>query len=125
MDQAIRQVSGHWKAEFARHLVQTDGSAYSRILPHVDSSPAWGQVIPSSELTQAEVIHAVREEAAEKSVDVVLGRTGVGTLLCLGYEPLRICALLMADSLERNESRTADERCTVMDAYIIQTTPEA
>jgi hypothetical protein len=78
MGQAVRQVCDHLKPEFTRHLVQTDRSAYSRILPYVDTTTTWGQVIPNSELTQAEVIHATREETAETSVDVVLRRTGVG-----------------------------------------------
>jgi glycerol-3-phosphate dehydrogenase len=125
MDRAIRQEYGHLQPEVVRHLVQTDGSAHPCMLPSLDSNSAWGQVIPNGETTQAEVIHAVREEMAEELVDIVLRRTGVGTLGNPGYEPLRICGQLMAEALGWNESHTADELRTVIDAYVIQMTPEA
>lgn len=124
MQQALQQESGRLSPEVVRHLVQTYGSAYSCILSYVDSNPAWGQVISNSKVIQAEVIHAVREEMAEKLVDVVLRRTELGTLGYPGDQPLRICAQLMANELGWNTSRIEDELHEVVNAYIIRSPTE-
>jgi glycerol-3-phosphate dehydrogenase len=120
MQQAFQQESGRLRPEVVCHLVQTYGSAYARILSYVGSNPAWGQVMPNSKVIQAEVIHAVREEMAEKLVDVVFRRTELGTLGYPGDKPLRICAQLMADELGWSKSRLEDELGAVVNAYIIR-----
>ncbi|NEP34882.1 MULTISPECIES: glycerol-3-phosphate dehydrogenase/oxidase [unclassified Moorena] len=120
MNQAIEQESDQLSPEVVRNLVRKYGSAYQHILRYLDENPAWAQVLPNSDVIQAEVIHGVREEMAEKLVDVVFRRTDLGSAGYLGDEPLRLCAQLMARELGWNEAYTEAELRNVVDSYIIR-----
>ncbi|NES87508.1 MAG: hypothetical protein F6K10_42770 [Moorea sp. SIO2B7] len=120
MNQAIEQESDQLSPEVVRNLVRKYGSAYQEILRYLDENPAWAQVLPNSDVIQAEVIHGVREEMAEKLVDVVFRRTDLGSAGYPGDEPLRLCAQLMARELGWNEAYTEAELRKVVDSYIIR-----
>ncbi len=123
-EEAIAKEANRLSAEVIRHLVRTYGSTYEQVLAYLDENPAWGQVIPNSNIIQAEVIYAVREQMAEKLVDVVLRRTDLGTLGYPGMESLRLCAQLMAQELGWNEARIENELQEVAESYIIRPTTE-
>ena len=120
VSRVVVQDANRLAPEVLRHLVQTYGSAYSCILSYLHENPAWGQVIPNSQVTQAEVIHAIREEMAEKLADVVFRRTDLGTLGYPGHKPLRVCAELMSRELDWDRERTEIELSEVVDTYIIR-----
>ncbi|WP_088241546.1 glycerol-3-phosphate dehydrogenase/oxidase [Calothrix rhizosoleniae] len=120
MEEAVAKEADQLSAEVIRHLVRTYGSAYSKVLAYLDENPVWKEVIPNSNIIQAEVIYAVREQMAEKLVDVVLRRTDLGTLGYPGMEPLRLCAQLMAEELDWNEARIEAELSEVAKSYIIR-----
>ena len=58
---------------------------------------------------KAEVVHAVREEMAEKIGDVVFRRTDIGTGGHPGEEALRECARVMASELGWDGDRVRRE----------------
>jgi glycerol-3-phosphate dehydrogenase len=124
MTKAIAKEADRLSAEVVHHLVRTYGSAYSQVLAYLDENPSWGQVISNSNIIQAEVIYAIREQMAEKLVDVVLRRTDLGTLGYPGSESLRLCAQLMAQELGWNEARIEVELQEVAESYIIRPTTE-
>jgi glycerol-3-phosphate dehydrogenase len=109
MDRAIAHESGRLTPEVVRRLVQTYGSAYPRILSYLDENPAWKQGIPNSDILQAEVIHAIREEMAQKLADVVLRRIDLGGTGYPGDHALRQCAQLMAGELGWDDVRLETE----------------
>ena len=124
-EKAIATEASRLSAEVVHHLVHTYGSAYPEVLAYLEENPVWGQVIPNSNILQAEVIYAVREQMAEKLVDVVLRRTDLGTLGYPGMDSLRVCAQLMAQELGWNEARIEAELQEVAESYIIRPTTEA
>jgi glycerol-3-phosphate dehydrogenase len=63
----------------------------------------------NSTVLKAEVVHAVREEMAEKIGDVVFRRTDLGTGGHPGEESLQSCARLMASELGWDENRVREE----------------
>jgi glycerol-3-phosphate dehydrogenase len=105
--------------EVVLHLIHTYGSQYKRILAYLAENPAWAETIPNSNILQAEVIYAVREEMAEKLVDVILRRTDLASLEYPGEEALRVCANLMAQELGWNEPRIFAEIQDVENFYIV------
>jgi len=58
-----------------------------------------GEAVGQSHAIQAEVIHVVLEEMAQKMTDVVLRRTDLGTGGYPGEEALHTCADLMSEEL--------------------------
>lgn len=124
MNQAIEQESDRLSPLVVRHLVRTYGSAYPRILSYLDENPTWGQLIPNSNAIQAEIIYAIREEMAEKLVDIVFRRIDLGTLGYPGDELLRVCAQLMASELGWNETRMETELNEVAETYTVRPTRE-
>jgi glycerol-3-phosphate dehydrogenase len=124
MSRAIERESDRLNPSVVRHLVRTYGEAYQHVLSYVDENSAWTQVIPNSEVIQAEIIYAIREEMAEKLEDVVFRRTDLGSAGYPGDDSLRVCAQLMASELGWDEARIADELRQVVNSYIIRPTTD-
>ena len=93
------------RIDAAHALFHNYGSRYREVLKYADENPAWIKTLGESTVTMAEVVHAVREEMAEKLEDVVLRRTGLGTAEYPGRTALTDCANLMAAELgwDRNQ----------------------
>jgi glycerol-3-phosphate dehydrogenase len=92
------------------HLVLNYGSEYPRILQYVEENEEWAQPIsPDSEILQAEVIYAVREEMAIKLSDVVRRRTELGTAGCPEEAALQACADLVGHELGWDEEKRQAE----------------
>ena len=66
--------------EVVLRLVRNYGSRYVDVLRYTDDDPALGRVLPESCVTEAEIIHAIRDEMAVNLTDVVLRRTDLGSL---------------------------------------------
>jgi glycerol-3-phosphate dehydrogenase len=95
--------------EARRALLRNYGSKYTEVLKYRCENPRWVETIAESTVTKAEVVHAVREEMAEKLADVILRRTELGTAGHPGGSALKACAKLMASELGWNESRIRNE----------------
>jgi glycerol-3-phosphate dehydrogenase len=102
--QTIRESRFGLAPEVAQHLAYSYGSEYCRVLEYLDEEPAWGQTTSAgSPVLKAEVVHAVREEMAQKLTDVVQRRTELGAAGPPDEAALGVCADLMGKSLRRGQ----------------------
>lgn len=102
-----------------RNLIYNYGSEYQEVLKYLDEDSSYSQRINDSlDVIEAEIIHGVREEMAQKLVDVVLRRTELGTGEYPGDEGLKTCARIMAQELGWDESRVQKELEEVKSIYI-------
>jgi len=93
-----------------RHLVHQYGTEHKRILEWADKHPIWRKLLPGSkEVIAAEIIHAIREEAAVKLSDAVMRRTDLGAGGHPGDSCLKACAALMAQELGWDAAREKKE----------------
>ena len=58
-----------------RALIHNYGSQYHKVLNYLEEDPTWVKPVGLSHTIQAEVVHAIREEMAQKMTDVVLRPT--------------------------------------------------
>jgi glycerol-3-phosphate dehydrogenase len=118
--QAIEQRPFGLGPDVIRHLVYNYGSEYHKILKYLDQEPAWGHTIADGTLIlQAEVVHAIREEMAQKLADVVQRRTELGAVGLPEDAKLRVCADLMAAELGWDQARREQELDDVRAAYAV------
>lgn len=99
MQRALERHSPRLGVEAARALVRNYGSRLGDVLKYTEENPAWSETLDGSSVTKGEVIHAVREEMAEKLEDVALRRTELGTGGHPGRAALVECARLMSCEL--------------------------
>ena len=90
------------------------GSEIGRIARYAETVEAGGDRLGSSDVLRAEVIHAVREEAAVRLGDVVFRRTDLGTAGDPGEDAIAECCELMSSELvwsaDRRRRELADVR---------------
>ncbi|MBN1779929.1 glycerol-3-phosphate dehydrogenase/oxidase [bacterium] len=86
-------------------LVKNYGSEYRIVLEHGDRDFLGG----SSEVLRAEIVHAVKEEAALHLTDAVLRRTDIGSAGHPGKEAAESAAGIMAGLLGWNETKKQTE----------------
>ncbi|MCX6997912.1 MAG: glycerol-3-phosphate dehydrogenase/oxidase [Kiritimatiellaeota bacterium] len=92
------------------HLAHSYGTAYGVMLDLVKAQPAAAARLPGSdEVIAAEVLHAVRAEAALHLTDVALRRTDLGSQGHPGRAALAACADLMARELGWTVAQCAAE----------------
>jgi len=121
IDQARKSKPPTLAADTLQNLIYNYGSNYSEILEYSKEKPEWGEKISSAHANiKAEIIHAVREEMAQKLSDVVFRRTGLGTIGNPGKESLDCCARLMAAELGWNKERVQREIEEVFSRFIIK-----
>lgn len=90
-------------------LVHNHGSQYGKVLDLAAENEEWARPIGDTNVVGAEVIHAVRNEMAEKLDDIVFRRTDLATGGFPGRAALQTCANLMATELGWDEARTQQE----------------
>jgi glycerol-3-phosphate dehydrogenase len=90
-------------------LLRNYGSAYGEVLKYADELPELAERLGHSRVIKAEVVHAIRDEMAQKLSDVVFRRTDLGTAGHPGEEALWDCASLMAQELEWGQHRLEGE----------------
>jgi len=98
-----------------RHLIQTYGTRYLRVLKGAPEE-TWTPLADSA-VIKAEILHGVREEMAQKLSDVVLRRTELGSAGHPGSEALTACAQIMADELGWDAERRQKELAEVEAVY--------
>lgn len=111
---AIGNSSSPLNARQTRALVQNYGTQYPRVLRYTKEDPTWIESLGDSTVLKAEVIHAVREEMAQKLADIVFRRTDLATGSHPGEDALQTCANLMASEMGWDEDRTQKELDDVM-----------
>jgi glycerol-3-phosphate dehydrogenase len=114
---AVKHSPSEIKPAAMHALVRNHGSEYKTVLRWLDEKPAWAQTVEASTMIKAEVIHAVREEMAQKLGDVVFRRTDLGTGEYPGEIALKTCAELMAGELGWNELRVREEIAEVKKSF--------
>jgi glycerol-3-phosphate dehydrogenase len=86
------------------------GTNYPNVLKSIEKNPELSKTVPGSDrVIAAEIVHAVREEAAVKLADVILRRTDLGAGKHPGAACLTFCAGLMASELGWDQSRFEKE----------------
>jgi glycerol-3-phosphate dehydrogenase len=118
MTQTIQEHPFRLAPEVTQHLAYSYGSEYYRVLKYLGEEPTWGQTIGAgSSVLKAEVVHAVREEMAQKLTDVVQRRTELGAAGLPDEATLHVCADLMANELGWGQARKEREVDEVRAAY--------
>lgn len=101
------------------NLIKTYGSKCEEIIAHIDKSPELGKVIPNSPIIAAQIIYAIREELAETLSDVILRRTGLGSMGYTNDETIQACADLMAAEKNWHEEKKQQEIDALRSNYLV------
>jgi glycerol-3-phosphate dehydrogenase len=115
--------------EAARSLARNHGAAVGEVLAHIRRDPALATPLDGSHVVAAEVVHAAREEMAQRLADVVYRRTDLGTAERPTRAALETCARLVAAELGwsperiRTEISNAERAFPVASAAPPATTP--
>jgi len=105
-------------SEVIEHLVHTYGSEYSQILAYLERETRLGErVVDTRPQIKAEIIHAVREEMAQKLSDVVRRRTEYGAVGLPESGSLQDYAEIMARELKWSLDRKKQEVDDVVASY--------
>lgn len=105
------------KPEIMRHLAHNYGSELGNVLNYTNEDPSLKVTVDNTNVLGAEVIHAVRDEMAQKLTDVVFRRTDLATGGDPGEPALQTAAGLMAREMGWNKSRMQQELLKVKSAF--------
>jgi glycerol-3-phosphate dehydrogenase len=92
-----------------RSLVHNHGLNYQEVTNRCEENSGMAETLGRSPVLKAEVVHAIREEMAQKLSDVVFRRTDLGTAGDPGEVAIRDCAEAMRKEIGWTEDRTKDE----------------
>lgn len=106
---AIRNSPSALNTRKVRALVHNYGSQYQQVLKYVKENPTWIESVGESTVLKTEVIHAVREEMAQKLADVVFRRTDLATGRYPGDNAVETCARLMSSEMGWDKERLNTE----------------
>jgi glycerol-3-phosphate dehydrogenase len=100
----VTETRNHWPVEMPAYqierLLHTYGTNHGQLLPYYLKDWDWMQpVSKESDVTCAELIHAVRSEMAHKLSDVILRRTEIGFVVKQSEACLIACAQLVGAEL--------------------------
>jgi glycerol-3-phosphate dehydrogenase len=96
--------------EIIKPLIHNYGVAYHEVLKCCDPDSAVAQTVTEdSEVLKAEVLYGIREEMAQKLVDVIRRRTELGSAGYPGDEAVHGCAAIMAKERGWNAARVQSE----------------
>ena len=115
--QSIEKNQATLDAEVMDSLVRNYGSKFNEVLKFIDEEPMWAETLGSSKVLKAEVVHAVREEMAQKLSDVVFRRTDLGTGGNPADEALINCGNIIATEMGWDQSRLDREMQEVKNAF--------
>ena len=110
MEDAIQRRSFGLPPATCEHLVRTYGTAYPELFPYLESSPEAAKPICEGQPDiQAQIDRAVEREMCQSLSDLLLRRTGIGTLGDPGQECARRCAEKMGELLSWSPDREEKE----------------
>ncbi len=106
-------------ADFVEHLILNFGTAYPEVLQLIDENEDWkAPVDAASKVLQAEIIHGIRREMAQRLVDVVKRRTELGSGGYPGDAAAEKCAEIMAAELGWDEALKKAELQALRQSYL-------
>ena len=106
------------------HLARLYGTRVREVLAIGGNRPDLRETLSESGDIGAQVLFAIREEAALTMDDVVMRRTGIGQLGNPGADRLRRVADLMAPELGWSDARKAEELASVRRNFALTTAPQ-
>lgn len=113
----LAHVRSRWPSWLPRasceSLAQNYGSSIEAVLNLGEREPQLRRCLPGSNVTHAEVVHAVREEMAECMTDVVFRRTELGTDARPDVAALDEVQELMRQECGWSQTRAVKERAAV------------
>jgi glycerol-3-phosphate dehydrogenase len=113
----LKELKARWPAwlppSSCDSLAQNYGSGIDALLNRGDREPSLRRCLPGSNVSHAEVVHAVREEMAECMTDVVFRRTELGTDAKPNTAALDEVQELMQRECGWSQTRAAKERAAV------------
>jgi glycerol-3-phosphate dehydrogenase len=116
-DAAVANDGPRLGVEVVRRLVRNYGSKYVDILRYIDADPALAKTIPFSSITEAEILHAVKDEMALSLADVVLRRTDLGSLGRPADASIAACADIVARALGWDDEERRRQMADLEQAY--------
>jgi glycerol-3-phosphate dehydrogenase len=117
VSQAVAETAGCIDGRTVRRLVQNYGSEYRRVVRLCCSSPCLSEDLArGADVSKAEVVHAVRDEMAQKLGDVVFRRTELASAGRPLDEAVRLCATIMGGELGWSSRRIQAEVAEVSSA---------
>lgn len=104
------------KENVLRPLLHNYGSKYNDVFNFINKSKKNDILLPGTNKLKAEIVHAVKNEMAEKLDDVLVRRTDLGTDGNPSEDVINNVAEIMADILNWNSEKTHDEieRCKIL-----------
>ena len=117
LGKAVEQRPDGLSAEAMRSLARNHGSEYRSVLRYIEDDASLRETVGETDTVKAEVVHAVREEMAQKLGDIVFRRTELGTGGHPGEAALTASADLMAAELGWDEVRKRRELEEVQAAF--------
>jgi glycerol-3-phosphate dehydrogenase len=102
-------LDGLLSAHQIQSMIQHYGTGILNVLRYGVGRKELLSSLKNSDIIRAEIIHAVREEAAIKLTDVVFRRTDLATGLLPAVDTLQECAHTMADELGWDQVRVQEE----------------
>ncbi len=105
--------------EKIRLLISTYGSAYHEVLQHAEDMTDLPGVDRGHSVMRAEILHAVRQEMAQKLGDAVFRRTDIGSAGRPPCDVLMACADTMGAELGWSTTKTQREISEVEERYLM------
>ncbi len=118
LQQAIEEQKNVVPDKAMTSLIQNYGSKYTEVLKYTKINPDLAETLPNTNVIKAEVVHAIKEEMAQKLGDVVFRRTDLGTAGNPGDAAIEECAHLMGLELKWSESRVEKEVKGIKDFFV-------
>jgi glycerol-3-phosphate dehydrogenase len=115
--QAIQKTQPILDPEVTTSLMHNHGCQFYNVINYINDNKTLAETIGRSKVLKAEVVHAVREEMAQKLADVVFRRTDLGTAGHPGEDALQTCATLMSAEMGWENGKTETELQEVRTAF--------
>ncbi len=116
---ALRDIAGV-TPDTLRRLALTYGTTYDTVLQIMRAEPLLAAPLGRAcAVTGAEIVYAVRDEAAVKLGDALIRRTEAGSAGHPGHDAIASAARVMAAELKWTEERVAEEIAEVEAFYRI------
>ncbi|MDJ0615324.1 MAG: glycerol-3-phosphate dehydrogenase/oxidase [Calothrix sp. MO_192.B10] len=110
LQNAIATKSHEFSEDNVRSLVYNYGSAYPQLLKYLNNQFESDKApVDKYSMLKAEVLHALREEMAQKLSDVIFRRTEIGSAGYPGDEVIQVCANTIATELGWSYTRIQQE----------------
>lgn len=101
----------------ATALVRNYGTEHQSVIRYAQANTKLFETVTDSTVLKSEIIHAVRNEMAQKLSDIVYRRTDLATGEAPSSKALDMCASLMAKELDWDSTRRAREIEDASQAY--------